>query len=61
VIWFAISVAIDLPLMLNPPLNYTFAEYCADIALTYMMIPIITAGIAVAAAIPAARAHTVSG
>lgn len=61
VVWLAISVAIDLPLMLNPPINYTFAEYCADVALTYMMIPIITAGIASAAATPAARAHAVSG
>src|SRR5688572_10735561 len=26
-LWFLISVGIDLPLMLNPPLSYTLAEY----------------------------------
>ena len=49
-IWFAINVAIDLPLMLNPPINYTLAEYIMDIALTYLMIPVITVGIAIASA-----------
>ena len=49
-LWFAISVAIDLPLMLNPPMNYSLEEYAADIALTYVMIPVITAGMATAAA-----------
>lgn len=48
--WLAISVAIDLPLMLNPPLNYSLVEYGADIALTYLMMPVITVGIALAAA-----------
>jgi hypothetical protein len=49
VLWFAISVVIDLPLMLNPPINYTLAEYAADIGLTYLMMPVITVGIALAA------------
>jgi hypothetical protein len=49
VLWFAISVVIDLPLMLNPPINYTLAEYAADIGLTYLMMPVITVGIAMAA------------
>jgi len=44
-LWMAISVAIDLPLMLSPPISYTLTEYAADIALTYLMIPVITAGI----------------
>ena len=44
-IWLATSVAIDLPLMLSPPMNYALAEYAADIGLTYLMIPVITAGI----------------
>jgi len=48
-LWLAISVAIDLPLMLSPPINYTPAEYLADIGLTYTMIPMITVGIASAA------------
>jgi hypothetical protein len=48
-LWLGISVAIDLPLMLNPPINYTLTEYAADIALTYAMMPVITVGVAVAA------------
>jgi hypothetical protein len=47
-VWWAISVAIDLPLMLSPPISMPPAEYFADIGLTYVMIPILTAGIAVA-------------
>ena len=49
-LWLAISVAIDLPLMLSPPVNYTLAEYAADVGLTYLMMPVLTAGIAVASA-----------
>lgn len=45
-IWFTICVLIDLPLMLNPPINYTLVEYAADIGLTYVMIPVITTGMA---------------
>jgi hypothetical protein len=45
-LWFAISVAIDLPLMLSPPISYSLEEYAADIALTYLMIPVITTGMA---------------
>ena len=48
VLWMVISILIDLPLMLTPPLNYTLQEYVADIGLTYVMIPIITTGIAAA-------------
>ena len=48
-LWFAISVLIDLPLMLSPPINYTLMEYAADIGLTYGMIPVITTGMALAA------------
>jgi hypothetical protein len=48
-LWLVISVVIDLPLMLSPPLNYSITEYAADIGLTYLMIPVITAGIAIAA------------
>ncbi|HEX3315952.1 MAG TPA: hypothetical protein VHR72_13730 [Gemmataceae bacterium] len=50
VLWLAMSVAIDLPLMLSPPMNYTLVEYAADIGLTYVMMPIITIGIAAARA-----------
>lgn len=45
-LWMAISVAIDLPLMLGPPINYSLEEYAADIGLTYLLIPIVTAGVA---------------
>lgn len=48
-IWLAISVAIDLPLMLSPPISMRLEEYAADVGLTYLMIPMITASIAVAA------------
>jgi hypothetical protein len=46
VLWLVISMAIDLPLMLSPPINYSLSEYLADIGLTYAMIPIITTGMA---------------
>ena len=35
--------------MLSAPMNYTLTEYAADIGLTYVIIPTITLGIAVAA------------
>jgi hypothetical protein len=40
---------IDLPLMLNPPINYVLVEYAADSGLAYLMMPAITVGIALAA------------
>jgi hypothetical protein len=49
-LWWAMCVAIDLPLMLNPPINYTLVEYAADIGLTYAMIPAMTMGMAQARA-----------
>jgi hypothetical protein len=48
VLWLAISVLIDLPLMLSPPIKMQPLEYAADIGFTYLMILIITAGIATA-------------
>lgn len=47
-LWMAISIAIDLPLMLSPPLNYSPTEYFADVGLTYLMMPVITVGIGLA-------------
>lgn len=44
IVWLVISAAIDLPLMLSPPISYTLTEYLADVGLTYLMIPIITTG-----------------
>jgi hypothetical protein len=43
-LWMAISVLIDLPLMLSPPISYTPQEYAADVGATYLLMPIIAAG-----------------
>ena len=46
-LWLIICVAIDAPLMLlGWPMQMTVPEYLADIAVTYLMIPVITIGIA---------------
>jgi hypothetical protein len=47
-VWLAISVAIDLPLMLSSFIGMSLGEYLADIGLTYVMIPVITTGIGMA-------------
>ena len=52
ILWLAISVLIDLPLMLSPPIRMPAVEYAADIGLTYLMMPIITAGLAAASSGP---------
>lgn len=49
-VWMAISIAIDLPLMLPAPIAMPVGEYFADIGLTYVMIPVIAAGIGAALA-----------
>ena len=46
--WLAISIAIDLPLMLFPPISMSAGQYFADIGLTYLMIPIISTAIGAA-------------
>ena len=50
ILWSIVSVLIDLPLMLSPPIKMPLIEYLADMGLTYLMMPIITAGIAAAKA-----------
>jgi len=50
VLWFALTVAIDLPLMLTGPVKMTLVEYAADIGLTYLIIPAVTVGIGFARA-----------
>lgn len=46
-LWLGMSVVIDLPLMLlGGPMQMTVGEYAADIGVTYLMIPVITIGIA---------------
>ena len=44
VIWFAISIAIDLLMFMWGPMKMTFANYMMDIGLTYLIIPAITVG-----------------
>ncbi|MCG6858947.1 MAG: hypothetical protein LJE67_12870 [Salaquimonas sp.] len=56
-IWMVISIAIELPLMLPAPIALPLADYLGDIALTFVMIPIIAAGIGAAFA----RAGTPGG
>jgi hypothetical protein len=43
-LWLAINVVIDLLLFIWGPLKMTPGDYVKDIGLTYLMIPIITAG-----------------
>jgi hypothetical protein len=50
VLWFAISLVIDLPLMLAGPIGMSLGEYMADIGLTYLIIPAVTIGIGLAGA-----------
>ena len=44
VIWFAISIVIDLLMFMWGPMRMTFAEYMMDIGLTYLIIPTVTIG-----------------
>lgn len=50
-LWLVISVIIDAPLMLlGGPMQMTLGQYAADIGVTYLMIPVITIGLAAARA-----------
>jgi hypothetical protein len=45
VIWFLMSIAIDLVLFLSPsPMQMGIVEYVQDIGLTYLIIPIVIIG-----------------
>ena len=45
VIWLAMCLLIDMPLMLlGGPMQMTLWEYISDIGITYLMIPAITIG-----------------
>lgn len=45
VIWFAISIVIDLVLFLSPsPMQMSFPNYMMDIGLTYLIYPVVTIG-----------------
>ena len=45
-LWLAICLAIDALMLLGGPMQMTVPEYLADIGVTYLMIPVITIGIA---------------
>ena len=48
-LWLAVCVVIDAPLMLfGGPMQMSLGEYLGDIGLTYVGIPVITTGLAVA-------------
>jgi len=49
------NVLIDLPLMLSPPIDMGVMEYIADVAVTYLIIPAVTIGIAFGASRPRRR------
>ena len=44
VIWFAISLVLDLLMFMWGPMKMTFAEYMMDIGLAYLIFPIVTIG-----------------
>jgi hypothetical protein len=44
IIWFAISVALDRVMFSEGPMKMDLVDYAKDIGVTYLMIPIITAG-----------------
>lgn len=44
VLWFAMSVAIDLPLVSAGPMKMSLADYVGDIGVTYLIIPTMTVG-----------------
>lgn len=51
VLWLAISILIDAPLMLlGGPMQMTVGAYLSDIGLTYLLIPVVTWGLAAARA-----------
>ena len=46
IIWMLVNLIIDIPLFSSGPMKKPFADYMTDIGLTYLIIPIITFGIA---------------
>ncbi len=48
-LWFVVCVVIDAPLMLlGGPMQMSLGEYMGDIGLTYVGIPVVTTGLAIA-------------
>lgn len=46
-LWLAMSIALDLPVMLSAPISMTVPDYLMDIALTYLIYPILTVGLGI--------------
>jgi hypothetical protein len=44
-LWLAMSVALDLPLMLSAPISMTLPDYLMDVAVTYLVYPVLTVGL----------------
>jgi len=44
ILWFIISIAIDLLLFSWGPMQMNFEDYMKDIGITYLMMPVITMG-----------------
>ena len=44
VLWLTISVAIDLLMFIQGPMQMALADYVKDIGLTYLIIPTVTVG-----------------
>lgn len=44
VLWFVISILIDLLMFMWGPMKMTFAAYMGDIGLTYLIYPMVTIG-----------------
>ena len=47
IIWFLISVLIDLGLFMKGPMAMPFTTYMQDIGFTYLIYPIVTTGFAI--------------
>ena len=43
-LWFVMSIAIDLLMFTRGPMQMTLVDYVKDIGLTYLVIPTITIG-----------------
>jgi hypothetical protein len=44
VVWFVMSIAIDLPMFMAGPMRMDPMDYVKDIGVTYLLIPTITTG-----------------
>ena len=44
--WLLISIALDVPLFIAGPMAMGIAEYVMDIGVTYLVIPVVTMGMA---------------